>query len=166
MKKLFILVLISLFILSGCSMFNKNKVYTCERTFKDEGTQTIAKYTYELDKNGKPVRYTIVAGYQYKEDNKDSYNKMCDGLKDGLKDERLEKYKDVATLQVFCEEKTLKAYVIKDYKVEEIRKFEDFNGIVSGIDKYTKEDGTFNLEEWKKYFTEGQYNKGKYECNY
>ena len=167
MKKILIVLLV-LFMLSGCdfgSIIGKNKTYNCVRTYKDVGTQTIAKYSIELNSKNEPVKYIVEAGYQYQEGKNDQFEEACKTLKEALNDVTLEKYKDVATLEVFCEPKELKAYVIKTYDVQGIKQYDDFVNINNSINKYVGKDGKFYLEDWKQHFNESSY-KDKYECDF
>lgn len=181
MKKkvlLSLLVLVGLFTITGCgnsenklngNSSSKNKTYECKYSKDDdtEGKRYLTKYIIELNDKNEAEVYTLITGFSNYGSESDGYNKYCNGLKDNMPKDLLEKYKDVASVKVVCDEKNnYEAYVLKEYQIKKIKGIDDFSAIYKFLEPYIKDDGTFDLDSFKDYFNTDSLKKGNYTCNF
>lgn len=178
MKKILLglLIIVSIFTITGCDKSNevkgtksKNKTYEC-RYSKDDNTggkRYLTKYIIELNDKKEAEVYTLITGFSNYGSKTDGYNEFCNGLKDNIQKDLLEKYKDVVSMKIVCDEKNnYEAYVLKEYQIKKIKDIDEFNTINKFFDKYIKDDGTFDLEGWKNYFNTDSLKAGNYTCNF
>ncbi len=177
MKKkvmLLLIVILGLITITGCGNKSKsstkssNKVYICKNNDNSDGKRYLTTYTIELNSKGKAIKYSIKDGFGNYEDNIEGFNNYCDGLKKGKENnkEKIEKYKDAATMEVICDTKKMEAYYIMSYDLAKIKNIDDFKNINNEIAKYTKDDKTFDLDAWKNYFATAENKSGHYDCNF
>ena len=179
MKKklvLSIFILISLLTITGCDKDNetkntksKNNTYECRYSKDDntEGKRYLTKYIIELNNKKELEVYTLITGFSNYGSETDGYKEFCNGLKENQQKDLLEKYKDVVSMKVVCDEKNnYEAYVIKEYKVQKIKDIEELSTIYKSLEPYMKEDGTFDLESWKNYFDTDSLKAGNYSCDF
>lgn len=171
MKKkilLSILILIGLVTITGCGnnekklnnneSITKNKTYKCEYSVKNDGMQTIDEYIIELDSSDKVVTYSQITGYENATDK--FYKDFCDGIK--AKEESHDYFKFTAE----CDNSKNKAISTKVYDISKISEMSEFSGINTFLNRFTKEDGTFDLDEFKNYFDTDSLKTGKYTCDF
>ena len=101
-------------------------------------------------------------------DDIESFNNYCDGLKKAKErnKEKLEKYKNTGSMDIVCDNKNMEVYYVMTYNLDAIKGIEDYKNINNGIAKYTKEDGTFDLDAWKNYFNTDSLKAGNYTCDF
>ena len=176
MKKkilLSILVLLALFIVTGC---NGNKIgksnyksYECRYSKDDnaEGKRYLTKYIIELNDKNEAEVYTLISGFSNYGSKTDGYNEFCNGLKDNMQKDLLEKYKDAVSMKIVCDEKNnYEAYALKEYQVKKIKDIDELSSVYKSLETYIKEDGTFDLDAWKNYFNTDSLKAGNYSCNF
>ena len=171
-----LLVIISIFVITGCEESDKNKItksnnktYECRYSKDDnaEGKRYLTKYIIELNGKNEAEVYTLITGFSNYGSETDGYKEYCNGLKDNKQKDLLEKYKDIVDMKVVCDSKNnYEAYVLKEYQVKKIKDIDDFNSIYKFLEPYIKEDGTFDLESWKNYFNTDSLKAGKYSCDF
>ena len=177
MKKIIIslLAIVLVFTLVGCNKSetsgtkSNNKSYECRYSKDDnaEGKRYLTKYIIELNDKNEAEVYTLISGFSNYGSETDGYKDFCNGLKDNIQKDLLEKYKDVVSMKVVCDEKNnYEAYVQKEYKIKKIKDIDEFKSINKFLDPYIKSDGTFDLEGFKNYFNIDSLKKGNYTCNY
>ena len=168
-----IFILIALFTITGCGNSNEsrsnNKTYECRYSKDDntEGKRYLTKYIVELNNKNELEVYTLISGFSNYGSETDGYKEFCKGLEDNKQTDLLEKYKDVVSMKVVCDNKNnYEAYAQKEYKVKKIKDIEDFSSIYKSLEAYMKEDGTFDLDAWKNYFDTDSLKAGNYTCNF
>ena len=177
-KKILIclLVLVGLFTITGCgkngesssNANSKNKTYTCKNTSNSSGLKYLTLYTIELNSKNEPAKYSIKDGFGNYGDDIESFNNYCDGLKKAKErnKENLEKYKNTGSMDVVCDNKNMEVYYVMTYNLDVIKDIEDYKNISNEIAKYTKADGTFDLDTWKNYFNTDSLKAGNYTCDF
>ena len=180
MKKkvlLSLLLILTLIIVTGCgksdetkeTTTSKNKTYECRYNKDDnaEGKRYLTRFLVELNDKNEAEVYTVISGYSNYGSETDGYKEFCNGLKDNKQTDLLEKYKDAVSMKVVCDEKNnYEAYTLKEYKVKKIKDIADFSAVYKSIEKYMKEDGTFDLDAWKNYFNTDSLKAGNYSCDF
>ena len=180
MKKIYYLtfILLLIVVLEGCSKpskkeetgdekDDKGKVFTCKNTEKTTGLKSLSSYTIEVNDDNVPIKYIMITGYGNYGEDIASYEKFCSGLKEGLaKQTEIDEYKEVAQIEITCDDKKLEAYATKTYQLEGIKNIEYFQAINEYIEEYIKEDGTFNAEEWKNFYMTDPVYQEKFTCNF
>lgn len=171
-----LLVIISIFVITGCEESDKNKItksnnktYECRYSKDDnaEGKRYLTKYIIELNGKNEAEVYTLITGFSNYGSETDGYKEFCNVLKNNKQEDLLEKYKDVVSFKAICDEKNnYEAYVIKEYQIKKIKDINDFSAIYKSLDPYIKEDGTFDLAAWKNYFNTDSLKAGNYTCNF
>lgn len=179
MKKrifLFIFVIVVFFVVTGCDK-EKNKKdkktnyksYVCKYT-KDEnydGKRYLTKYIIELNSKKEAEIYTVITGFYNYGSKTDGYNEFCNGLKDNIPKDTLEKYKDAVDMKVVCDDKNnYEAYVLKEYQVKKIKDIEEFSTVYNLLADNIKKDGSFDLDAWKNYFNTDSLKAGNYTCDF
>lgn len=148
---------------------SNNKTYECRYSKDDnaDGKRYLTKYTIELNSKNEPVVYSLITGFSNYGSKTDGYTEFCNGLKDNIQTDLLEKYKEAVAMKVVCDEKNnYEAYVLKEYQVKKIKDIEEFSKISKEIGSYTKDDGTFDLDAWKNYFDTDSLKAGNYTCDF
>ena len=179
MKKkmiLSLLVIVALFVITGCEDSDKNKTiksnnktYECRYSKDDnaEGKRYLTKYIIELNDKNEAEVYTLITGFSNYGSETEGYQEYCKGLKDNLQKDLLEKYKEAVSMKIVCDEKNnYEVYALKEYKVKKIKDIDELSSIYKFLETYFKEDGTFDLEAWKNYFDTDSLKAGNYTCNY
>lgn len=176
MKKKLLLslfIVMALFMITGCEKnssttkkaSSSNKIYECEYTNKDSSKQLITKKGIEVNKKGEPVYYHYTFGYS-NIDSKEKYDSMCNELKEVNNNDQVAAHKDSVKIETICNEKNgYEVYMVVRYDAKKLEGDEAFKEIDEHVKKYTKKDGTFDKDSWKKQFTTDD-NEGKYTCNY
>ena len=177
-KKLLLglLVLIGLVTITACGKKgefsfkseSRNNTYTCKNTSESSGFKYLTSYTIELNSKNEPVKYSMKDGFGNYGDDVESFNNYCDGLKKSKENnkEKIEKYKNAGTMDVVCDDKNMDAYYVMTYNLDVIKDIDDYKNVNNEISKYTKADGTFDLDAWKNYFNTDSLKKGKYTCDF
>ena len=177
MKKIIIslLAIVLVFTLVGCNKSetsgtkSNNKSYECRYSKDDnaEGKRYLTKYIIELNDKNEAEVYTLISGFSNYGSETDGYKDFCNGLKDNIQKDLLEKYKGVVAMKVVCDEKNnYEAYALKEYQIKKIKDINDFSTIYKFLEPYIKDDGTFDLEGWKNYFNVDSLKSGNYSCNF
>ena len=178
MKKKILLslfIFLSLFIITGCESKISNskksnyKSYECRYSKDDnaEGKRYLTKYIIELNDKNEAEVYTLITGFSNYGSKTDGYNEFCNGLKDNLQKDLLEKYKDSIAMKIVCdEENNYQAYTLKEYQVKKIKDIDDLSSIYKFLEPYIKDDGTFDLDAWKEYFNTDSLKAGNYTCDF
>ena len=178
MKKrilLSIFVLIAVFVVTGCNKSNNKlskssyKSYEC-RYSKDDNIDSkryLTKYIVELNDKNEAEVYSLITGFSNYGSKTEGYNDFCNGLKNNIQKDLLEKYKDAVSMKIVCDEKNnYEAYVLKEYQVKKIKDIEELKSVYKFIETYIKSDGTFDLDAWKNYFNTDSLKAGNYTCNF
>ena len=178
MKKIFIclLALLAIFTVTGCDKSDvnketksKNKVYECRYSKDDntEGKRYLTRYLIELNDKNEAEVYTLITGFSNYGSETDGYKDFCNGLKDNIQTDLLEKYKDAVAMKVVCDENNnYEAYALKEYQVKKIKDISDFSSIYKFLEPYIKDDGTFDLNGFKNYFNTDSLKAGNYTCDF
>lgn len=174
-----ILVLVMLFTITGCGksdnvdemkeVGSSNKTYECRYSKDDnaEGKRYLTRYIIELNDNNEAEVYTLITGFSNYGSKTDGYNEFCNGLKDNIQKDLLEKYKDAVSMKVVCdEENNYQAYVLKEYQVKKIKDIEELSGVYKTLETYIKDDGTFDLDGFKNFFNTDSLKAGNYTCDF
>ncbi len=171
-----ITILVMVFSIAGCSKSNKanekktnNKIYECRYSKDDnsDGKRYLTKYIIELNEKNEAEVYTLITGFSNYGSKTDGYNEFCNGLKDNMQKDLLEKYKDAVSMKVVCDEdNNYQAYVLKEYKVKKIKDIDELSTVYKFLEPYIKDDGTFDLDSFKNYFNTDSLKAGNYSCDF
>ncbi len=166
-KKLLIvsLVTVSILMSTGCNN-NQTKKYTCKNNDSSDGIRYLTTYTIELNNKKEPIKYILKDGFGNYKDNEEAYKKFCEGLKKAEENNKTKYSKEDLTYTVTCDDKKKEAYYIVTYNLSNIKDKTEFRNINTEIEKYTKKDGTFDLDAWKEYFNTSESKKGHYDCDF
>ena len=177
-KKIFLLSLLvigGLVLFTGCdntdnkTNSSKYKSYECRysKDDNDDGKRYLTKYIIELNDKNEPLVYKLIAGFYNYGSKTEGYNDFCNGLKDNVQKDLLEKYKDAVSMDIVCDDKNnYEAYTIKEYQINKIKDIDEFSGIYDFLKSYIKDDGTFDLDAWKNYFNTDSLKAGNYSCDF
>ena len=179
MKKKLLLCLLALlmvFTITGCGNSNesngtksKNKIYECRYSKDDntEGKRYLTRYLMELNDKNEVEVYTLITGFSNYGSETDGYKEFCNGLKNNIQQDLLDKYKDAVAMKVVCDEKNnYEAYALKEYQVKKIKDISEFSAVYKSLETYMKDDGTFDLNAWKNYFNTDSLKAGNYTCDF